>query len=214
MDTPQRDRLTPSEAILKRVLDIGVASIGLVLTSWLIALAFLLATLDTGRFGFFSQTRIGRYGRPFKLLKIRTMRSAALPDTTVTTATDERITPFGGWLRKYKIDELPQLFNVLVGQMSLVGPRPDVPGFADRLTGDDRIILNVRPGITGPATLEYRNEEYVLSRQSDPEEYNAQVIFPEKVKLNKEYIQTYSFLGDVRCIWRTIVDRAARTEDS
>jgi len=214
MDTLQRDRLTPLEAILKRALDISVASIGLVLTSWLIALAFLLATLDTGCLGFFPQTRVGRYGRPFKLLKIRTMRPTSLLDTTVTTATDERITPFGRWLRKYKIDELPQLFNVLVGQMSLVGPRPDVPGFADRLTGDDRVILNVRPGITGPATLEYRNEEYILSRVSDPEEYNAQVIFPEKVRLNREYIQNYSFLTDLHCIWRTLVSHTARTEDS
>ena len=107
-----------------------------------------------------------------------------------------------------KIDELPQLFNVLIGQMSFVGPRPDVPGFADQLKGNDRIILTVRPGITGPATLKYRNEEELLASVTDPEEYNAEVVFPDKVRLNREYVENWSFARDIRYIWATIWNRS------
>ena len=107
-------------------------------------------------------------------------------------------------MRRLKLDEFPQLFNVLAGQMSFVGPRPDLPGCADLLEGDDRIILSVRPGITGPATLRFRNEESVLAAQPDPEAYNRLVVYPEKVRLNRAYIENYSLLTDIRYLWMTV----------
>jgi lipopolysaccharide/colanic/teichoic acid biosynthesis glycosyltransferase len=132
------------------------------------------------------------------------MRSARSGGTTVTTAADTRITPLGRIFRRWKLDELPQLFNVLTGQMSLVGPRPDVPGFADRLKGKDRLLLTVRPGITGPATLKYRREEQLLAAVPDPESYNRDVIFPDKVAINVNYVRTWSFRKDLGYIWETI----------
>ena len=132
------------------------------------------------------------------------MRASNDLRSTVTTRHDPRITRVGRILRSTKVDELPQLLNVLLGHMSIVGPRPDVPGFADRLSGDDRIVLSIRPGITGPATLEFRNEEELLSSQSDPERYNREVIWPKKVELNREYVANYSFWKDFGYIWRTI----------
>ena len=124
--------------------------------------------------------------------------------TTVTIAGDKRITSFGKFLRRYKIDELPQLLNVLWGEMSFVGPRPDVPGYADQLQGEQRIILSLRPGITSPATLAFRNEEELLAAAADPKKYNDEVVYPEKIRLNVEYARTLTFLGDLRCIIKTI----------
>jgi lipopolysaccharide/colanic/teichoic acid biosynthesis glycosyltransferase len=196
--------LTLQQRWLKRVFDITIAVIGLLLTSWIILLAWVASTVTTGYSGFFTQKRIGRYGRPFYVIKLRTMKVLQEPGTTVTTDNDPRITPLGKLFRKTKIDELPQLLNVLVGDMSLVGPRPDVPGFADMLEGDDRIVLSVRPGITGPATLKYRNEEEILAAQEDPEAYNREVIYPDKVKINREYVEHYSFAKDLRYILHTI----------
>jgi len=126
--------------------------------------------------------------------------------STVTTLQDPRITPVGAFLRRWKLDELPQLWNVLVGKMSFVGPRPDVQGYADTLTGADRIILTARPGITGPATLKYRNEEALLAKQSNPEHYNREVIWPDKVQLNRGYVKNYSFKRDLYYIWQTVVN--------
>ncbi len=125
-------------------------------------------------------------------------------DTSVTTGADPRITCSGRFFRRTKIDELPQLINVLKGEMSFVGPRPDVPGFADSLQGDDRLILSVRPGITGPATLHFRDEEVLLAQQSDPERFNREVIYPEKVRLNRQYVENYRFIDDLKFIWQTI----------
>ena len=133
------------------------------------------------------------------------MRNDSAFNTTVTTAQDPRITMMGHFFRKTKIDELPQLINVLIGQMSFVGPRPDVPGFADLLKGDDRLILAVRPGITGPASLKYRHEEFMLKNEADPEGYNATVIFPDKVRINKEYVQNYRFIDDIKYIVQTLI---------
>src|SRR6056297_755741 len=155
--------LGPSQAAMKRAFDLVVATAGLVLTCWLIVLAWLLASFDTRANGFFTQKRVGKDGRLFRVIKIRTMRVVPGTQTTVTTSNDQRITPLGRLWRKTKIDELPQLVNVLLGHMSFVGPRPDVPGFADLLAGGDRLVLSVRPGITGPATLKYRNEEDILA---------------------------------------------------
>ena len=196
--------LNRSQAALKRGLDVIGSSIGLLLTCWLIALAWLVATADTRANGFFTQERVGRYGRRFSVVKLRTMRVDPAMSTTVTTASDARITPVGRLLRRAKLDELPQLINVLKGDMSFVGPRPDVPGFADTLEGEDRIILTVRPGITGPATLKYRDEEALLAGADDPEAYNRDVIYPDKVRINREYVENWSFRRDLRYIWRTV----------
>lgn len=199
------DGLTLSQRIAKRSFDVVVAAAGLVLAGWTIALAYVVASLDTGESGFFTQQRVGRNGKLFRVFKIRTMRSIAGVNTTVTTDRDVRLTRIGRFLRRTKIDELPQLLNVLKGDMSLVGPRPDVQGFADQLTGEDRIILSVRPGITGPATLHYRNEEQLLARQTDPVRHNREVLYPEKVRINRKYIQNYHFATDLKYIWYSIL---------
>ena len=187
----------------KRFFDISMSFIGLILSGWIIVLAFFLATIDTRKGGIFTQSRMGQYGKPFKVIKIRTMRDVRGIDTNVTTLNDPRITKLGFFFRKTKIDELPQLINVLQGKMSFVGPRPDVSGYADKLNGDDNIILSIKPGITGPASLKYRNEEELLAEQADPEKYNREVLFPDKVRLNREYIDNYSFCKDMKYIWET-----------
>jgi len=188
----------------KRLLDFSASLVGLLLTGWIIVLAALVARFETGEPGIFVQSRIGRHGRPFDLYKIRTMKSTAGKATTVTTRDDPRITKSGRFFRTTRIDELPQLYNVLIGEMSLVGPRPDVAGFADRLEGAERAILSLRPGITGPATLAYRDEEALLAAVDDPEAYNRDVVFPDKVRINLDYIRQYSLAGDFRYIFRTL----------
>lgn len=190
--------------ILKRSFDIVFSLLGLLLTWWIILIAFFIAMIDTKSNGFFMQDRVGRHGKIFKVIKIKTMRSIKNYTSTVTTVNDVRITKSGKFFRKTKIDELPQLINVFLGQMSFVGPRPDVPGYADNLQGEDRMILEVRPGITGPATIKYRKEEEILARQSFPEKYNKEIIYPDKVRINKEYIQNYSLSKDIKCILQTI----------
>lgn len=196
--------LTAWQRTVKRSVDLFAASIGLTLATPVIAVAWVLAARDTGQGGFFRQERIGRDGQPFRIWKLRTMRSVVGVASTATAADDPRITPLGRTLRAYKIDELPQLFNVLRGEMSLVGPRPDVPGFADRLEGDDRIVLSVRPGITGPATLAFRDEERLLAEQPDPEAYSRDVIYPRKVQLNRAYVEDYTLLTDLKCLFHTV----------
>jgi lipopolysaccharide/colanic/teichoic acid biosynthesis glycosyltransferase len=180
------------------------AAIGLALTSWLIVGFWLFMSVDTRSNGMFSQLRVGKDGRLFKVYKIRTMRANGTLLTTVTVENDLRITKLGRILRRLKLDELPQLFNVLKGDMSFVGPRPDVPGYADSLSDEDRLILTVRPGITGPATLKYRDEERILASVPDPERYNEKIIFPDKVIINKNYVVNYSFRKDIEYILRTI----------
>ena len=193
--------LSPGEAALKRGFDLVVTIAVLGVGWYLIALAWLMASLDTRSNGFFLQERIGRNGEPFKVIKLKTMRAA--PGVT-GKARDLRITRVGAVLRNLKVDELPQLLNVLLGHMSLVGPRPDLSGFADRLQGADRLILSIRPGITGPATLKYRNEEALLAQQSDPESYRRDVIWPDKVRINLDYIRNWRFTADLRYLWRTL----------
>lgn len=196
--------LTPAQAFIKRSFDISGSVIGLLLTWWLILLAWLLASLDTRSNGFFTQERVGREGMIFRVIKIRTMRPINGFETNVTVYNDPRITFLGKFWRKTKIDELPQLINVLKGDMSFVGPRPDVPGYADILEGEDRIVLTVRPGITGPATLKYRDEENLLAKSNNPETYNREIVWPDKVRLNREYVENWSFWQDLRYIWLTI----------
>ncbi|MGM7448772.1 sugar transferase [Idiomarina sp. ST20R2A10] len=190
--------------MIKRLFDFFLALFGLLATWWLIILAWLAASIDTRSNGFFIQTRVGKGGKLFKVIKIKTMRPTKQPGTTVTKRGDPRITRLGAFFRRTKIDELPQLWNVLIGQMSFVGPRPDVPGFADKLTGEERDVLKLRPGITGPATLKYRDEEELLAGQSDPEEYNREVIFPDKVRINLDYMRNWSLRKDISYIWQTV----------
>jgi lipopolysaccharide/colanic/teichoic acid biosynthesis glycosyltransferase len=194
-----------SQKRLKRVFDFSLSILGLFFLWWVILIAWLLASIDTKKNGFFLQERIGKHSTRFKIIKIRTMLSSDFISTTVTSVDDARITNLGKLFRKFKIDELPQLINIFLGHMSFVGPRPDVPGFADCLREDDQTILSVRPGITGPASIKYKDEELLLSKQSNPEEYNMKVIWPDKVKINKQYIEEYSFLKDLSYIWITIV---------
>jgi lipopolysaccharide/colanic/teichoic acid biosynthesis glycosyltransferase len=198
------ESLRGREVLIKRTFDLVGAFAGLMLTWWIIVLAWVAASIDTRRNGFFVQQRVGRHSRLFKVIKIRTMREVAGLDTTVTRSGDARITGLGAMLRRLKIDELPQLWNVLVGDMSFVGPRPDVPGFADTLTGEDRVVLSVRPGITGPATLKYRDEEALLASVDDPERYNREIIWPDKVCINRKYIRDWRFSDDLKYIWQTV----------
>ncbi len=202
----------PWQAAIKRAADVAVAGVGLAVTAPVIAVAVAAATVDTRQCGVYVQRRIGRHGTPFPLLKIRTMRPAPEGATTVTVGGDARITRLGAVLRRYKIDELPQLINVLFGDMSIVGPRPDVSGFADRLTGRDRVMLRVRPGITGPAALAYRHEESLLVGVEDPERYNREVIWPEKVRINVDYVRNYRLRDDFRCLLQTARAILARAE--
>lgn len=151
----------------------------------------------------FVQKRVGRDGRMFNCYKFRTM-IVKHSGSTISVAGENRITSFGAVLRKYKLDELPELWNVLKGDMSFVGPRPDVPGYADMLTGEEKRILELRPGITGPASLKYRNEEELLAQVDNPHEYNDKVIYPDKVRLNLYYLNHYSFIKDIQMIICTI----------
>ena len=152
----------------------------------------------------FRQRRVGKDGELFTLVKFRTMQTDH-DGGSVSVAGEERITPLGARLRRYKLDELPELWNVLIGDMSFVGPRPDVPGYADTLTGEDRVILRLRPGITGPATLKYRDEEQILAGVDDPVRYNDEVIFPDKVRLNRYYYHHPSLLTDLKLIIATVL---------
>jgi len=191
--------------VIKRLFDIVLSIIGILLTWWIMLLALIVASIETRSFGLFIQRRVGKGGRLFKVFKIKTMRPIDGVDTTITTSNDMRITKSGKFFRDTKIDELPQLFNVLFGTMSFVGPRPDVEGYADKLEGEDRIILSVRPAITGPASLKYKNEEEILAKQDNPKWYNDNVIWPDKVKINREYIKNWSLRDDIRYIIKTVL---------
>lgn len=197
-------KISLGNRFLKRSFDILASFFGLVVFSWLIVIAYIIASIETKSHGFFVQERVGRWGKSFFVIKIKTMKQVENLDSTVTTSHDVRITKSGKLFRKLKIDELPQLINVLKGNMSFVGPRPDVRGYADRLEGEDRVVLSIRPGITGPATLYYRSEEEMLATVEEPEKYNRQVIYPHKTEMNKEYIYHYSFLKDIKYIFSTI----------
>jgi lipopolysaccharide/colanic/teichoic acid biosynthesis glycosyltransferase len=197
--------LTLGGRIVKRAFDIVFALIGILLTFWIIIVAFIIASLETRSFGLFMQKRVGREGKLFTVYKIKTMKQVDGVKGTTTTSCDPRITRSGKFFRDTKIDELPQLWNVLEGSMSFVGPRPDVEGYADQLIGQDRLILSIRPGITGPASLKYKNEEEILAAQSEPKKYNDRVIWPDKVAINKAYIEDWSLQKDMTYIIKTII---------
>jgi len=186
--------------------DVVLSIVGLLLLGWLIVLIWISNSFICRSNGFFLHKRIGLYGKEFNIIKFKTMLPKTGINTSITTADDERITRFGSFLRTYKIDELPQLFNIMKGEMSFVGPRPDVAGYADKLQGEDRIILSVRPGITGPAQLAYKDEEQILAQKNNAIKYNDEVIWPDKVRINRNYINNYSFFKDLIYIWKTIID--------
>lgn len=207
--------------VFKYIFDRLVALIGL-LFLWpvLLIVAILVKVKMPGGPAFFCQKRVGLGGKLFTCHKFRTM-TVKHNGSTVSVAGDSRITPFGAKLRHYKLDELPGLWDVLIGNMSFVGPRPDVPGYADRLEGEDRDVLKLRPGITGPATLKYRLEDemiaaYVSEKQKAGDnrpmqeiatEYNDNVIYPDKVRLNCYYYRHYSFIKDIEMIVATVLGK-------
>ena len=205
--------------ILKFIFDRLVALIGLpILWPVLVVVAIMVKVKMPGGPAFFVQKRVGKGGKLFNCHKFRSM-TVKHSGSSVSVAGDSRITPFGATLRHYKLDELPGLWDVLIGNMSFVGPRPDVPGYADKLEGDDRDVLKLRPGITGPATLKYRLEdemisEYVAKKQKEGDtrpaqeiavEYNDNVIYPDKVRLNCYYYRHYSFIKDIQMIFATVL---------
>ena len=191
--------------ISKRFFDATFSLIGLILFFWLILLAWLVAAIETRSNGFFIQKRIGINGKHFSIYKIKTMHNDTIGTRSSISLSQSPFTKSGRVMRKYKIDELPQLFNVLIGDMSFVGPRPDVPGYADSLHGDDKLILKLRPGITGPASLKYRNEEKILSSVENPKEYNDKIIWPDKVKINLWYYHNHSLALDIKYILMTLL---------
>jgi len=188
----------------KRIFDFTVALIGLLILLVPMGLLAIVIWVTSGRPILFTQDRVGFRGKIFQIKKFRTMTVRKHQDSSITVAGDQRVTPIGRYLRRWKLDELPQLWNVLVGEMSLIGPRPDVPGYADKLQGNACRLLVLRPGITGPATLAYRNEEEILANVSDPVRYNNEVIYPKKVQINLEYLDNCSFIKDLKYLLQTI----------
>ncbi len=188
---------------MKRLIDIILSFFGIIIFSPVFTVIAIIIKVTSDGSIFFVQKRVGQHAKIFKMFKFRTMFNNS-DSNTVSVLGDERITPFGAILRKYKLDELPELINVLIGDMSFVGPRPDVPGYADLLTGDDRNILKLRPGITGPASIKYSNEEEILSKKENPIEYNNNIIYPDKVRLNLEYYYNNSIWVDIKIIFATI----------
>ena len=188
---------------VKYIFDRLAALAGLVVISPVLLVVAILIKIQMPGPVLFVQERVGKDGKLFKCHKFRTM-VVGHGGGSVSVAGEKRITPLGAKLRKYKLDELPELWDVLSGNMSFVGPRPDVPGYADLLKGEDRIVLTLRPGITGPATLKYRNEEELLASVANPQQYNDEVIYPDKVRINRYYAEHYSFAKDIQMIICTV----------
>ncbi|TVZ55179.1 lipopolysaccharide/colanic/teichoic acid biosynthesis glycosyltransferase [Lutibacter sp. Hel_I_33_5] len=186
--------LSVKQKVIKRFIDIIFSLSGITLLIIPISILVLLSTIINNEFGIFFQKRVGEKGVVFTIFKIKTMKLGK----------EDSISSFGKFLRITKLDEFPQLFNVLFGQMSIVGPRPDIKGYADELQGEDRIILSVKPGLTSPAALFFSDEESLLSKQENPLKYNDEVLWPKKVELNKEYVQNWSLKNDFKIILKTI----------
>ena len=188
---------------MKTLFDRSFALLGIITLFPLLLLVSILIRIKMPGPIFFIQKRVGKNGALFSMIKFRTMK-VDHGGSTISVAGESRITSFGSKLRKSKIDELPALYNVLVGDMSLVGPRPDVPGYADNLEGENRKILKLKPGITGPASLKYSNEEEILLKVENAKEYNDKIIYPDKVKINLDYYYNRSFIGDLKIIFKTL----------
>ena len=195
--------MTQFQSSVKRCFDLCLAFVAVVILCIPFLLLCLCCRLASGSPVFFRQRRIGREGRAFTCYKFRTMERGAETKGTVTIAADRRVTTMGRFLRRWKLDELPQLLNVFNGSMSFVGPRPDVPGYADRLRGEARELLRLRPGITGPATLFFRYEEEILGGTDDPAGFSDEVLWPLKVRMNLAYMRNWSLARDLGYILTT-----------
>lgn len=178
----------------KQVFDFVLAAILILFLMPVLIILFVIASLDTSSNGIFFQTRIGQYGKPFTIFKIKTIHEQKRTCSKV-----------GQTLRKFKLDEFPQLFNILKGDMSFVGPRPDIEGYYDKLVGEDRKVLELKPGLTCEASIKYRDEEYLLNNQEDPLAYNDKVLFPNKVKMNLDYFENMSFKNDTKILFKTLI---------
>lgn len=191
--------------IIKYIFDRLFSLMLLVVLSPVMLVIFILHKIKMPKGSFlYRQVRVGKDAKLFRIFKIRTLVDDSELGGSVTVAGDERILPFGKWLRDSKVDTFFELINILIGDMSFVGPRPDVPGYADKLEGDDRVILKLRPGLTGPASIKYRHEGKILAEQDDPQRYNDEVIWPDKVKINKDYYENWSVWRDISILWETI----------
>ncbi len=195
--------ITKTQQKTKRIFDVVLVLVLFPILIIPILVLVIAATIDTKKCGVFSQLRVGQHAKLFRIYKIRTLRE----EEHRLGHLEKSATSLGKYLRKTKLDELPQLYNVFIGDMSFVGPRPDIQGFADKLKGEDRIILKVKPGITGEATLKYKDEERVLERQKDPEHYNRTIIWVDKVKINKNYVKNYSFYLDLTLILKSTLNK-------
>ena len=191
---------------MKRLFDFTFAILGLTILFPVLIILSLLIIITSPGMVLYSQKRVGKQGELFTLYKFRTMihNADTMSGGSITVENDDRITVIGKLLRRWKLDELPTLWNVLKGDMSFVGPRPDVPGYADKLVGESRRVLEMRPGITGPATLKYSNEEKLLAGMDNPKKYNDEVIFSDKVQINLEYMDNWNFWKDIKIIFKTI----------
>lgn len=179
--------------IWKLVIDYGIASVAVIIFLPIFIVLFILASVDTGFPGVFTQDRVGRFGTTFTIYKFKTYHSKTLNKSQ-----------FGRWLRKTKLDELPQIFNILKGDMSIIGARPDIKGYYDVLEGEQRLILNLKPGLISEAGFKYRNEDEILANQDHPLQYNDEVLFPDKVKMNLDYYKNLSLKNDLKIIWKTL----------
>lgn len=203
---------TRSGRLVKRTIDIAASLSGLLVLWPLFLVLAVLIKIDSHGPVFFRQVRVGRYGRPFRMWKLRSMRpDAERSGPGLTTSGDERVTRVGRVLRASKVDELPQLMNVLVGDMTLVGPRPELPSFVDHYRPDERVVLDVRPGITDPASILYRNEEAVLADVEDPLRHYREVLLHDKIALNLEYQRNATVFSDLGIVWDTLVTLIRRT---
>jgi lipopolysaccharide/colanic/teichoic acid biosynthesis glycosyltransferase len=184
------------QPIIKRFFDILFALSAVVFFFGLLLIAWLIAVIDTQTNGIFTQIRIGQYGKPFKIYKLRTMQAGQNSEILESSK-------FGQFLRNFKLDELPQFINVLKGEMSIVGPRPDIVGYYDLLEGENRKILELKPGLTSIASLKYYDEHVLLNKQVNPLDFNDNVIFPDKIKINLEYYEHQNFYYDLKIIIAT-----------
>ena len=196
---------------LKRLFDISASLFGLIFFSPLLLVIALLIKVKMPGPIFFRQQRVGRDAQLFRMVKFRTMK-VNHGGSTISVKGESRITPLGATMRKYKLDELPELWNILIGDMSFVGPRPDVPGYADQLKGAERLLLSIKPGLTGAASMRFSNEEELLANQDDPIRFNDQILYPEKVRINNEYVKNQNFFLDLKIIIYTILGKRLKEE--
>lgn len=190
--------------MLRRLTDITVSLLALIILSPVFVMLLLINTVSTVGHPFFCQKRVGKHGRPFRMLKFRTMKRDAEQQGQLTIGRDKRVTSFGRFLRRFKFDEWPQLFNVLVGQMSLVGPRPEVFKYVSMYNEEQRSVLNWKPGLTDPASLRYINESELLATFDDPEQGYVSRVMPEKLRMNLEYLRSRTWASDMRVLMRTV----------